>query len=368
MVRKLWALLLCTCLMLTGCGSKLADVGVADTTLTAKDLQYVGLTEDTIDWVIPETYVKQGKVYHITEIEDLDLEEYRSLRSVEIPEGVIEIGEAAFRRSSIESVTLPTSLQEIGYGAFSHCEQLKGIELPEGLTRICPSAFNSCKSLVTITLPASLKELAGHALSGCTSLEGVYVEDGNAVYADIEGALYNKALTVLEYLPPMWTSYAIPEGTLEISEDALDSYCALQDCYLPASLGSDQGEKFIFCHRLERVTVSEDNPYYTAVDGSLYSKNLTKLLVVPRTCTTYRIRDGVRTVGYTAFGYSRDLKSCWVPRSVVMLEDGAAPGRELDTIYYEGTEEEWEALKLVSGNYNQTFWEATNIFFECVDK
>ena len=49
--------------------------------------------------------------------------------SVEIPDGVTEIGGLAFRDcSSLESVSIPSSVAEIGEDAFFHCSSLTSIE------------------------------------------------------------------------------------------------------------------------------------------------------------------------------------------------------------------------------------------------
>ena len=84
------------------------------------------------------------------------------------------IGEKAFAEcADIKSVTLPDGLIEIGKQAFWRCRSLQSINLPEGLKEIKDAAFGTCGSLVSVTLPDSLETLGVNAFSLCglTSIE-----------------------------------------------------------------------------------------------------------------------------------------------------------------------------------------------------
>ena len=50
-----------------------------------------------------------------------------------VPEGVEEIGYAAFEGAALTEVTLPDSLIKIGTAAFMDCTALESLALPEGL-------------------------------------------------------------------------------------------------------------------------------------------------------------------------------------------------------------------------------------------
>ena len=77
-----------------------------------------------------------------------------ALTGVTIPEGVVQIGEAAFWSCGglgMASVTLPGSLQYIGESAFSGCSALTELTVPAGAKGIGYYAFQDCTSLKKVT-------------------------------------------------------------------------------------------------------------------------------------------------------------------------------------------------------------------------
>ena len=69
-------------------------------------------------------------------------------------------------------VTLSGTLTRIPYSAFNACKDLRSIELPESVTMIDEAAFNGC-SLESITLPASVGTIGVNAFAYCSSLQSV---------------------------------------------------------------------------------------------------------------------------------------------------------------------------------------------------
>lgn len=66
---------------------------------------------------------------------------------LDIPEGVDSIGNVAFFQTTIERVHLPTTIKNIGDGAFSHCEDLIEINIPAAIETIGMNSFRNCNSL-----------------------------------------------------------------------------------------------------------------------------------------------------------------------------------------------------------------------------
>lgn len=88
---------------------------------------------------------------------------------------VTTIGNAAFRDSSVTSVTIPDSVTSISDDAFGFCSQLTNISIPNSVTYIGFSAFNSCTSLKSITLPSSLSTIQSYAFYNCGNLKTIRI-------------------------------------------------------------------------------------------------------------------------------------------------------------------------------------------------
>ncbi|MBR1849787.1 MAG: leucine-rich repeat domain-containing protein [Bacteroidales bacterium] len=71
------------------------------------------------------------------------------------------------------SVTLPASVDTIGFGAFLWHEGLTQVVMPEGLAMIYGNAFNSCTGLTSIDLPSTLDTILGGAFAYCSGLTEV---------------------------------------------------------------------------------------------------------------------------------------------------------------------------------------------------
>lgn len=96
-----------------------------------------------------------------------------NITSLEIPEGIKEIRDSAFRGCErLKTVTIPDSVKSIGNWAFWRCDRLTGIVISEGVTEIGHWTFCECRSLPNITIPASVTSIGwdAFACSGLTSV------------------------------------------------------------------------------------------------------------------------------------------------------------------------------------------------------
>lgn len=94
-------------------------------------------TMDELTGSIPKYTIVDGKVV-------ADQAYYRDagLGEMVLSEGIVEIGEFAFARSSVTSVVLPTGAEKICYGAFYHCDQLQNVTIPDTVMCVEPNAFS----------------------------------------------------------------------------------------------------------------------------------------------------------------------------------------------------------------------------------
>lgn len=119
---------------------------------------------------LPDTlkYIGNGAFYNIDEIP-----------KIIIPDGVIEIGEAAFAGcASLKEITLPDSIQKIGKQIFYRSTALERIKLPPKIAEIPDEAFAHCTNLKTVEIPESVRKIEKNAFYNCDSLEEIVIPNG----------------------------------------------------------------------------------------------------------------------------------------------------------------------------------------------
>lgn len=114
------------------------------------------------------------------------------------------------------------TVSEIGNSAFLNAESKSVIVLPDTLTTIGTAAFSWSK-FTSISIPSGVKQIGAAAFSKMENVEKFSVDKGNAIYATIDGVLYNKISKELVAYPG-GSEYSIPEGILSIGDSAFQSY------------------------------------------------------------------------------------------------------------------------------------------------
>ena len=100
------------------------------------------------------------------------------LRAIDLPEGLLSIGEGAFAScTALTAVTLPESLRQIGQMAFFETG-LPSIRIPAGVEVIGEMAFWSCPSLVRAEVFGPHTKIMKSAFGSCPRLTEGYLAPG----------------------------------------------------------------------------------------------------------------------------------------------------------------------------------------------
>ena len=184
---------------------------------------------------------------HVTEIGEAVFKDYYQLETVEIPESVTKIGRCAFYNSGLKSVTIPEGVMEIGQGTFCFCEDLQSVTIPGSVTQIGEQAFNGCYSLKSVTIPEGVTEIALRAFSHCTSLKSVTIPEGVT-------QIGQEAFSHCESLK----SVTIPERVTRIGVSAFWNCTGLQSVTIQGSVTEIDQNVFWNCTGLQSVTIQSE--------------------------------------------------------------------------------------------------------------
>ncbi len=119
----------------------------------------------------------------VEKIEEFAFCNCQNLRYVDFEENSAMriLGISAFSHClSLEGITLPETLLEIGNDAFSFCTSLKSISIPEGVIKILGYAFNQCRKLETIEFAENsrLRYLGAGVFDWCLALKEIALPVG----------------------------------------------------------------------------------------------------------------------------------------------------------------------------------------------
>ena len=161
---------------------------------------------------------------------------------------------------------------------------LEEIVLPDTVKEIGRSAFNSCKTLKTLHLPAALTTVGDFAFTACTSLTNLTVSEQNKSFTVRDGALYDKKMTVLHFVPAAET-LTVPEGVKQVRAYAAYYNSNLTQVRLPKSLQTIGEGGFGTCNALSQVRIPWDSALKTLDDYAFYQTPALQEMFLPAGCT-----------------------------------------------------------------------------------
>ena len=177
--------------------------------------------------------------------------------------------------SHLESIVFPKGVEKIGddTSCFSESDSQKYIILPEGLKII--GGIQSCPNLTELILPESVENIISFAFCGCESITSIRI---------------------------------------------------------PASVKTFDGSCFAGC-RIKGYELDPRNPYFTVVDGVIYTKDLSTLVAFPSEFPNkhFNVPDTTRTIGFGAFMDSK-IESITLPDGLLAIKGWAFQGSSIKSI------------------------------------
>lgn len=219
---------------------------------------------------------------------------------------------------NIEEINLPYNLNSMEYGVFIDNKNLeiiniselnnnykcinnclidmrtktlilgtKNSNIPNIVEVIEKYAFKDCKGLVNLIIPDSVKTIKSSAFLGCENLQTVKLSEE---LTNISDKLFYDCINLKEIY-------------IGKNIDNISSYLV-----------------FANCSKLEKITISPDNPTYMSTDGCIIEKETKKLIYGVNISI---IPEGVKIIGKSAFSGRDTLKSIIIRDEVEIIEASA---------------------------------------------
>ena len=344
-----------------------------------------------------------AEITNLDSVETVGVEAFKGcvrLKSVEFSDSITTISDSAFEVcKALETVTFGQKIEWIGKRAFYECVKLGGIEIPDGApTDILEKAFYGCENVNYIRLGDGVRSIGAEAFSACSLTREIVLGDGLVTIGSNAFASCRKVYQI-----------TLGSSLISIGDNAFSKCWLLREVCNRSNLTITKGTSsnggvgyYAFYVRTgdEPTRLSKDENglvYYTEGEKKiLIAVDFKKSgpLVVPddvteiapyagyavQEITSIYIGDGCKKIGEGAFRNTYQIREVTLGKNVEIVDDGAfryngyittlvigknlkSVGKEAflkkvgskdyrayKTVYYEGTQKEWNTIVWEEGN------------------
>ena len=251
------------------------------------------------------------------------------VESIIYEDGVTTVADKMFYKgcANTTEISFPDSLVSIGEGAFYGCHVLDKICLPDSVMSIGDEAFCHCSSVKSVILPKSNALMGANCFEGAVSLISINVRGDYRInaFGKLKPPFSNAGLEKI----------VVDDGVTTIPEHLFEGGCSdLTNLVLPDTLLNIGTRAFRGCTALKEVVIKSD--IKVTGDSPFLDGGVEKFV----------FEDGVTKIDTHLFMNAYEqVRKIYIPKSVtritsIVLVD--TPGTH--TIFYEGTEEDWERI------------------------
>ena len=239
-----------------------------------------------------------------------------------IPDTVKTIGAFAFSGCTLERITIPASVTDIGDGAFSYCDSLTTFNAGNSKNYVADGgvlftkdkkelvAYPNGKAGEEYTVPNNVGTISAYAFAG-SPLKSVTLP--SSVRTIGAYAFTGSALTEIE----------LNQGANSVGQGAFEGCTALTKATLPSSLTRLGQSMFMGCTSLQEVSWAATTS--SATIGISAFEGCTSLIIV-------QVPERTTTIDDRAFTGCTSLTSFTIPDSVTTIGDNAFMGSGLTEV------------------------------------
>ena len=242
---------------------------------------------------------------------------------------------------------LPASVTQIGECAFRNAGNISLVTLHNNVAKIAQAAFKE-SSITTITLPSTITEIEAETFSGCPNLSHIYMGDvtkiGNYAFSNCS------LLTNIDYISgisvfSVASSYNFPPTLKEIGSYAFYSNTSVASVVMPTELETIKAYAFSECTNLANISLNGSIPQIgmsafentawlsSQSEGAIYLDNYL-IAYFGNPSSTVEVADGTLGIADYPFTYSQAkyIYNITLPESLKVIGESAFSNTKITSI------------------------------------
>lgn len=269
--------------------------------------------------LLPSEVTLAGRTLPVSAIEDNAFYGHPELKHLIIGEGILALGENAFRQCvNLESIQIPSTLIMLDKWSFLGCSRLRKIMVADGNPKY--DSRDNCNAIIsthddmlikgcqTTKIPASVTEIGPTAFYGQQSIASISIPEG---IERICACAFKECVNL--------ASVSLPQSLTIIDDAAFYGCASLTELDIPENV-SKIGERVVsLCHNLKKMTVAPANKVYDSREGcnAIVEKDMDRIIAA---CGSSTIPEGIRSIASGAF-YAVSVTEIFIPKSVTEIAD-----------------------------------------------
>ena len=244
---------------------------------------------------------------------------YARVTSISISSTVTEIGDAAFSTClDLKSVEWGENIEKIGSSAFYRCKSLTTLDLPSKVTTVENAAFRLCTGVTGLTVPSKVTKIERDAFADCKKLSEINFNaedciletgafDNSGIESDSLSVVFGAEVKKIpdnlfkpyDYRYVCITSVSIPAETTEIGDNAFYSCKDLKSIVIEKGITKIGSSAFGRCALLDSVRFEATDIEFGADVFDKCSSNLCLYCRYGSTVRSYAVKERLE---YSFFG------------------------------------------------------------------